>query len=127
MVSRLAVAAECHPRWLPSVVFPVPGSPTTASSPGTPGWSRGRAGFSASPRPWSVMSPAPRHASYPRQTLRAALQIRSLQGRCLPPASPQLAQKVQKQADRYGTHRCLDKPFDLDVLLSHIQELIGRA
>jgi hypothetical protein len=73
------------------------------------------------------MSPAPRHASDPRQTLQAALQIRSLQGRCRPPASPQLAQKAQEQTERFGTLRCLDKPVDLDVLLSHIQEIIGRA
>jgi hypothetical protein len=73
------------------------------------------------------MSPASRHASSLRQTLRAALQIRSLQGRCRPPASPQLLQKAQEQAERYGTHRYLDKPFDDDALLSTIREMIGPA
>ena len=38
-----------------------------------------------------------------------------------------LLQRAQEQAARYGTHRYLEKPFDLDALLSHIQEMIGAA
>jgi DNA-binding response OmpR family regulator len=41
--------------------------------------------------------------------------------------SPQLLQKAKAQAERYGNHRYLDKPFDLDVLLCHIREMIGGA
>jgi DNA-binding response OmpR family regulator len=41
--------------------------------------------------------------------------------------SPQLLQRAQDQADRYGTHRYLDKPFDLEALLTHIREMIGEA
>ena len=41
--------------------------------------------------------------------------------------SPQLLQRAQEQAERYGNHRYLDKPFDLDVLLRHIREMIGEA
>jgi CheY-like chemotaxis protein len=41
--------------------------------------------------------------------------------------SPRLLQQAQEQADRYGTHRYLDKPFDLDALLTHIQQMIGEA
>lgn len=40
---------------------------------------------------------------------------------------PRLLQRAQEQAARYGTHRYLEKPFDLDALLSHIQEMIGAA
>jgi CheY-like chemotaxis protein len=41
--------------------------------------------------------------------------------------SPQLLQKAHEQAERYGTHRYLDKPFDLDALLDNIREMIGEA
>ena len=41
--------------------------------------------------------------------------------------SPQLLKKAQEQAERYGNHRYLDKPFDLDALLFHIREMIGEA
>jgi hypothetical protein len=41
--------------------------------------------------------------------------------------SPQLLQRAQDQADRYGTHRYLDKPFDLEALRTHIREMIGEA
>ena len=41
--------------------------------------------------------------------------------------SPHLLQKAQEQAERYGTHRYLDKPFELEALLAHIQEMIGEA
>jgi CheY-like chemotaxis protein len=41
--------------------------------------------------------------------------------------SPHLLERAQEQADRYGTHRYLDKPFDLDALLANIQEMIGAA
>jgi response regulator RpfG family c-di-GMP phosphodiesterase len=41
--------------------------------------------------------------------------------------SPHLLQQAQDQAERYGTHRYLDKPFDLDTLPGHIREMIGAA
>jgi DNA-binding response OmpR family regulator len=41
--------------------------------------------------------------------------------------SPQLLERAQEQAARYGTHRYLDKPFDLDALLANIREMIGEA
>ena len=41
--------------------------------------------------------------------------------------SPQLLERAREQAARYGTHRYLDKPFDIDALLSHIREMIGEA
>jgi CheY-like chemotaxis protein len=41
--------------------------------------------------------------------------------------SPRLLAKAQEQAERYGTHRYLDKPFDLDALLTHIREKVGEA
>ena len=34
---------------------------------------------------------------------------------------------AQEQAERYGTHRYLEKPFDLDAVLTQIQEMIGEA
>ena len=40
---------------------------------------------------------------------------------------PRLLTRARDQAARYGTHRYLDKPFDLDSLLTTIQEMIGRA
>ena len=41
--------------------------------------------------------------------------------------SPRLLEKAQEQAERYGTHRYLDKPFDVDALLTRIREMIGTA
>ena len=41
--------------------------------------------------------------------------------------SPRLLEKARDQADRYGAHRYLDKPFEVDVLLTHIREMIGKA
>jgi CheY-like chemotaxis protein len=41
--------------------------------------------------------------------------------------SPQLLLKAKEQAERYGNHRYLDKPFSLDDLLTHILDLIGQA
>ena len=41
--------------------------------------------------------------------------------------SPRLLEKAREQAQRYGNHRYLDKPFNVDALLTHIQELIGAA
>jgi CheY-like chemotaxis protein len=41
--------------------------------------------------------------------------------------SPRLLQRAREQAERYGNHRYLDKPFDAETLLSHIREMIGRA
>jgi hypothetical protein len=38
-----------------------------------------------------------------------------------------LLTRAQDQAARYGTHRYLEKPFDVDALLTHIQEMIGGA
>jgi CheY-like chemotaxis protein len=41
--------------------------------------------------------------------------------------SPHLLQQAQDQAARYGTHRYLDKPFDVDALLTQIRDMIGEA
>ena len=41
--------------------------------------------------------------------------------------SPQLLERAREQAERYGNHRYLDKPFDLDALLDNIREMIGGA
>jgi DNA-binding response OmpR family regulator len=41
--------------------------------------------------------------------------------------SPELLEKVQDQAARYGTHRALAKPFDVGELLGMIREAIGAA
>ena len=41
--------------------------------------------------------------------------------------SPRLLQRAREQAERYGTHRYLDKPFDLEALLENIREMIGEA
>jgi CheY-like chemotaxis protein len=41
--------------------------------------------------------------------------------------SHQLLAKAQEQAARYGTHRYLGKPFDLEALLGEIREMIGDA
>jgi DNA-binding response OmpR family regulator len=40
---------------------------------------------------------------------------------------PRLLERAQEQAARYGDHRYLIKPFGLDDLLTHIQEMIGTA
>jgi DNA-binding response OmpR family regulator len=40
---------------------------------------------------------------------------------------PDLLQKAREQAARYGHHRYLDKPFDVDDLLGHIRAMIGEA
>ena len=40
---------------------------------------------------------------------------------------PRLLEQAREQADRYGTHRYLDKPFQLEALLSNIHEMIGEA
>jgi hypothetical protein len=50
-----------------------------------------------------------------------------VQGRCRRSGSPQLLQKAQERADRHGTHRYLDKPFDVDALLRTFREMIGRT
>jgi chemosensory pili system protein ChpA (sensor histidine kinase/response regulator) len=39
---------------------------------------------------------------------------------------PRLLTRARDQAARYGTHRYLEKPFDVDALLAHIQEMIGE-
>ena len=39
--------------------------------------------------------------------------------------SPQLLRKAQEQAESYGNHRYLEKPFDLDQMLTDIEEMIG--
>ena len=41
--------------------------------------------------------------------------------------SPRMLERAREQAERYGNHRYLDKPFDVDALLTHIREMIGRA
>ena len=41
--------------------------------------------------------------------------------------SPRLLERARELAERYGNHRYLNKPFDLEVLLSNIREMIGEA
>jgi response regulator RpfG family c-di-GMP phosphodiesterase len=41
--------------------------------------------------------------------------------------SPRLLETAREQAERYGTHRYLDKPLDLEAVLSHVREMIGEA
>jgi len=41
--------------------------------------------------------------------------------------SPRLLERAREQAERYGNHRYLDKPFDLDALLTNIREMVGGA
>jgi CheY-like chemotaxis protein len=41
--------------------------------------------------------------------------------------SPRLLERAREQAERYGNHRYLDKPFDVDALLTTIHEMIGEA
>ena len=41
--------------------------------------------------------------------------------------SPRLLERARELAERYGNHRYLDKPFDLEELLSNIREMIGEA
>ncbi len=41
--------------------------------------------------------------------------------------SPALLDEAQAQAERYGSHRYLPKPFDLDELVRAIQDMIGEA
>jgi hypothetical protein len=41
--------------------------------------------------------------------------------------SPSLLAQAQAQAERYGNHRYLAKPFDLTELVHVIQEMIGGA
>ena len=41
--------------------------------------------------------------------------------------NPRLLEKAQEQAQRYGNHHYLDKPFDVEALLTHIHEMIGEA
>ena len=41
--------------------------------------------------------------------------------------SPHRLLQAQDRAEPSGTHRYLDKPFDLDALLSHIREMLGDA
>jgi DNA-binding response OmpR family regulator len=41
--------------------------------------------------------------------------------------SPHLLGRVQEQAARYGGHRSLSKPFDVEELLGMIQALVGDA
>ena len=40
---------------------------------------------------------------------------------------PRLLARAREQAERYGNHRYLDKPMDLEALLTHIREMIGQA
>jgi chemosensory pili system protein ChpA (sensor histidine kinase/response regulator) len=41
--------------------------------------------------------------------------------------SPRLLEKAREQSERYGNHRYLDKPFDVEALLEHIRQMIGAA
>jgi response regulator RpfG family c-di-GMP phosphodiesterase len=40
---------------------------------------------------------------------------------------PRLLARAQEQAAQYGTHHYLEKPFDLDAVLTQIREMIGEA
>ena len=40
---------------------------------------------------------------------------------------PRLLADAEAHSARYGTHRFLEKPLDLDAMLSNIEEMIGRA
>ena len=40
---------------------------------------------------------------------------------------PRLLERAREQAERYGTHRFLNKPFDLDEMLNEIRSMIGEA
>jgi CheY-like chemotaxis protein len=40
---------------------------------------------------------------------------------------PRLLARAEAHAARYGTHRFLAKPLDLDAMLHEIQEMIGEA
>src|ERR671916_375843 len=40
---------------------------------------------------------------------------------------PRLLAQAEAHAARYGTHRFLEKPLDLDAMLHAIQEMIGDA
>ena len=40
---------------------------------------------------------------------------------------PRLLARARDQAAQYGTHRYLEKPFDVVALLTTIQEMIGAA
>lgn len=39
----------------------------------------------------------------------------------------QLLERAQEQADRFGTHRYLGKPFDLGEMLEVVKDLVGTA
>jgi len=41
--------------------------------------------------------------------------------------SPRLLEKAREQAERYGTHRYLDKPFELDAMLGAVREMIEET
>lgn len=41
--------------------------------------------------------------------------------------STRLLKEAQEQAARFGTHRYLVKPFDLDALMTMIEEMVGEA
>lgn len=41
--------------------------------------------------------------------------------------SPRLLERAREQAARYGTHRYLDKPFDVEAMLAHVRDMIGEA
>ena len=40
--------------------------------------------------------------------------------------APWLLAQAQEQAQRFGTHRYLEKPGELDTLLTHIRAMIGE-
>ena len=40
---------------------------------------------------------------------------------------PQLLEKAREQAELYGNHRYLGKPFDLNDLVETLREMIGEA
>jgi response regulator RpfG family c-di-GMP phosphodiesterase len=40
---------------------------------------------------------------------------------------PHLLDRAREQAEHYGNHRYLEKPFDLDALLGNIRDMVGEA
>ncbi len=41
--------------------------------------------------------------------------------------APWLLAQAQEQAQRFGTHRYLEKPGEIDAVLTHIRAMIGEA
>jgi hypothetical protein len=41
--------------------------------------------------------------------------------------SPRLLEHAREQESLFGNHRYLDRQFDVDALLDHIRQMIGKA